>query len=102
LTLEIDAKGSVTGALKRQQGPDVSLVGQADGRAINLVFDLGDGQQIFGVGTGTQDIHTCQGRFRGVFSGPALEDIGIWESCSCEETDAAYCGSDVCGGIPTE
>jgi hypothetical protein len=78
LQLHIDHDGSVTGVLKQAKGPDIDSVGQANGRAINLIFDLGHNQLIYGVGTLQNPIQMCKGSAGGPFVGPAEEDSGSW------------------------
>jgi hypothetical protein len=79
LTLQADASGSVTGVLKQTNGPQVvSIVGQANGRAINLLFDLGKKQLLFGVGTMQNDLRACEGQAGGSLVGPREADSGDW------------------------
>ena len=79
LNLHVDATGSVTGVLKQSKGvPVVSIVGQANGRAINLLFDLGTHGLLFGVGTMQEDLRTCKGHAGGPLVGPADPDSGSW------------------------
>jgi hypothetical protein len=78
LTLQVNQTGSLSGTLKQTSGPDVSVVGQADGRAINLVFNLGQNRLLFGVGTLQQDIHSCAGAAGGPLVGPNGPDSGNW------------------------
>ena len=78
LHLEADATGSVTGTLEQSQGPDVKVVGQVTGRAINLVFDLGNHQLLFGVGTLQHPLAQCKSPAGGSFAGPKAPDIGTW------------------------
>jgi hypothetical protein len=78
LTLEVQPSGSLTGMLILDDGSQVKAVGQTEGRAINLMFDLGNDQQIFGVGTSEYDIRECKGVLGGPFSGPLPGDIGDW------------------------
>jgi hypothetical protein len=78
LQLHIDQDGSVTGVLKQAKGPAINSVGQANGRAINLIFDLGHNQLIYGVGTLQNPIQMCKGSVGGPFVGPAEKDTGSW------------------------
>ena len=78
LTLQVNQSGSLTGTLKQTKGSDVLVVGQANGRAINLIFDLGKSRLLFGVGTLQQDIHTCEGAAGGPLVGPRGADSGNW------------------------
>lgn len=83
LTLSLAPDGSLTGTFTPEKGAAVQVVGQATGRAINLVFDLGKDKTaamkyIFGVGTAVNDLKTCDGRVGGMFVGPQNEDSGYW------------------------
>jgi hypothetical protein len=51
LILQANQAGSLTGMLKQTSEADVAVTGQANGRAINLIFDLGENRLLFGVGT---------------------------------------------------
>ena len=75
LTLQMNKIGSLTGTLKQTNGPDVTVVGQTNGRAINLIFDLGQGRLLFDVGTLQQDI-PCGGAAGGPLVGPRSADSG--------------------------
>ena len=67
LTLHAEATGAVTGTLQQTVGPHVlSVVGQANGRAINLLFDLGSHGVLIGVGTMQEDLRTCKGQAGGL------------------------------------
>jgi hypothetical protein len=95
LTLQIEPSGSFSGALTRAvpnadeletlgvlPAGDIPVVGQVNGHAINLLFDLGEGQYVFGVGTAQSDLNTCDGDIPGRIGGPAVGpgpgDRGDW------------------------
>ncbi len=79
LEMNIEETGSVSGTLIGEDG-EVPVVGQADGRAINLVFDLGDGRKVFGVGAAEEDLRECEGDFGGPLEGPDSGDLGGWRA----------------------
>lgn len=76
--LDVESSGNVSGVLTLADGSQVKAVGQANGRAINLMFDLGNDQKVFGVGTAERDIREGGGMMGGPFSGPAAGDLGDW------------------------
>jgi hypothetical protein len=88
LALAATADGSVRGLLVptataagtpvagKPQG--IRVVGQTQGRAINLLFVVGDGQELYGVGTMEHDLATCDGAMGGPFVGPQPGDAGDW------------------------
>lgn len=78
LALQIESSGALSGALSQQDGSQVPVSGQAQGQAINLVFDLGSEQYIFGVGSLQYDIRECKGAIGGPFTGPQPGDNGDW------------------------
>jgi hypothetical protein len=78
LALEVDATGNLTGALTTSNGTFVQVSGQAIGRSINLVFDLGQDKHIFGVGSLENNMGECQGVGGGPFTGPEPGDSGDW------------------------
>lgn len=78
LSLQVDATGNLTGSLTASDGALVEVTGQAIGRSINLVFNLGQDQRIFGVGSLENDIHGCKGLAGGPFTGPKPGDSGDW------------------------
>ena len=76
--LLVDGSGSISGSLAQSNHTTGSVVGQANGRAINLVFNLAGGRQVFSTGTLVNDIRACQGLMRGPVVGPRQGDIGDW------------------------
>jgi hypothetical protein len=76
--LQIASSGSISGSLAQPNRAPGNVVGQANGRAINLVFSLADGRQVFSTGTLVNDIRVCQGLMRGPVVGPRQGDIGDW------------------------
>ena len=76
--LQIDRSGSISGSLAQRKGAPAKVVGQANGRAINLVFSLADGRNVFSTGTLINDIRACKGLMRGPVVGPRQGDIGDW------------------------
>jgi hypothetical protein len=78
LQVQIDASGHLSGALVRSDGVQVIASGQTIGQAINMLFDLGNDQQLFGVGTLSTDLHMCQGVGGGPLTGPKPGDSGDW------------------------
>jgi hypothetical protein len=59
-------------------GQVIPLTGQANGRAVNLIFRLEGEQYLFGTGTSTEPLYTCSGVLGGGFTGPQLGDSGDW------------------------
>jgi hypothetical protein len=78
LSLRINPAGSLVGALATDDSTSVAITGYAISQSINLVFDLGGGRQIFGVGSLQNDIRECKGLAGGPFTGPEPGDSGDW------------------------
>jgi hypothetical protein len=80
LTLVVDATGGAEGTLVTADDSEFSVVGQINGRSINLAFDLGDDVYIFGLGTAFEPIGAgnCGLALGGPFVGPAPDDTGTW------------------------
>lgn len=78
LTLHRARTGAVTGQFTPARRPVLAVSGQLTGYALNLVFSLGHGQEIFGVGTIGRDPGTKQGVAGGPLVGPQQGDSGAW------------------------
>jgi hypothetical protein len=96
--LVVQADGSVDqGALVTGPGDATSVVGQVDGRAVNLLFTVGDGRYLYGVGVAERSFaegaqQAVDGRMGGPFVGPLVGDTGDWASCCCpSETNNFTC-----------
>lgn len=74
--LEIDQNGSITGQLQLSDGSRAEAFGQTVGRAINLLLQLDDGRQIYGVGTSRSDMRDCSTRM----GGPAVTELADYRS----------------------
>ena len=77
---KVDATGTLYGKLVQEQGGEILAAGQVNGRAVNLVFSLGEDQTVFGVGTAKAKVtnDTCGLELGGPFVGPAPADSGDW------------------------
>lgn len=80
LDFKVDGAGVLYGKLMQKDGGELLVAGQVEGRAVHLVFDLGDEQNVFGVGTAKAQItnDTCGLALGGPFVGPAAGDSGDW------------------------
>jgi len=79
--MTVEGSGAVVGALTLESGDIVPFVGQAQGRAISLAFDLGEEREVFGVGAAEQPLHEeCEGEFGGPFTGPQSGSLGDWRA----------------------
>lgn len=74
----LDHSGEVSGVVVTGDGREIPTSGQANGRAINLTFQLDEQQYLFGVGSAENPINTCTGYWGGSFTGPASGDSGDW------------------------
>lgn len=78
LSLQIQPSGSISGVLATDDNLNVLVTGYAINQAINMVFDLSNGQYIFGVGSLQHNIQECKGVAGGPFTGPEPGDNGDW------------------------
>lgn len=109
LGLGIRPDGSVeNGALAQPEGETLSVVGQVNGRAVNLMITVADGRYAFGVGTSELDfreacragvesgMYSAVGQMGGPFVGPQTGDSGDWLVCCCPSDANNY----DCGELP--
>ena len=66
------------GSLILESGLEIATSGQVQGHMVHLVFDLGEGNQIYAVGTSQNPYIACQGSAGGQISGPQPGDSGDW------------------------
>jgi hypothetical protein len=79
LSFTPDQTGAIAqGQLQLQDGTMIPVVGQRNGRALNLRLSLENQQVVVAVGTAEQDLATCQGAVDGLLTGPQLGDLGDW------------------------
>lgn len=78
LYFTLDHSGALSGAVANNDGTAIPVVGQANGRAINLTFQVGEQKFLFGVGAAEQPIYQCSGYWGGGFTGPEPGDSGDW------------------------
>jgi hypothetical protein len=106
LTVEIDEHGSLSGSLisnsllATEEDP-IAVVGQVNGRAINLALQLQKsesettaGQALLGTGTAAFPISSatqCGGAMGGTFAGPNAGDIGDWLVCIGIRVGDSFC-----------
>ena len=100
LIVKVEDDGSLAGDLIPHGAAPISVVGQATGRAVNLMFTVADGQYVFGVGTAEQPLvgAECGGTMGGPFVGPQAGDAGDWLTCNCELNPSCY----LCDNPPPE
>src|SRR5918996_3085056 len=71
------------GRLLLDGGPEVPVVGQATGRALNLRADLQavqEGLALVLVGTAEEPVSRCTGAVDGMLTGPLPGDLGDWHA----------------------
>ncbi|MCA9859299.1 MAG: hypothetical protein KC438_06225, partial [Thermomicrobiales bacterium] len=79
LEITIAEDGGIdSGSFTPVGGVSVPVVGEVDGRALDLRVMFPTGQHLVLSGTGENDIETCSGALSGVFGGPELGDTGSW------------------------
>jgi hypothetical protein len=83
LVIDIGDDGAIdTGSLTLTGQAQSSVVGQANGRAIDLLVSLSDGTTLSLTGVGTSDISSCQASILGPLANPDTGQIGTWQANS--------------------
>ena len=84
LDFTLDPDGAIdAGRFLLDDGPEVPVVGQATGRAINLRADLRvfqEGLVLVLLGTAQEPLSRCRGAVDGLLTGPAIGDLGDWHA----------------------
>ena len=78
IMLQADATGALKGVWTLADQTTVTIVGQATGRAINLLLTLPDGRVVFGVGTADRAWGDRVSIIGGVGTGPEPGDMADW------------------------
>jgi hypothetical protein len=81
LNLAVEPDGRVDqGRFSLVDGTALPVVGQIQGRSLGLLFELGEGRNLYGVGSAAAGIEEQFGdSLGGPFAGPNPGDIGDWE-----------------------
>lgn len=86
LSLEIGEDGAIdSGIFTTLDGAVYPLVGEAEGRALDLRISLGNGLVLTLTGTAENDFAICQGAAAGSFGGPEMGNMGTWITVSGAE-----------------
>jgi len=81
LSFALAADGSIDqGSWRLASGPELPVVGEADGRAITLRVQAGIAQTLVLVGAGAQRLDRCTGAVDGLLTGPQAGDLGDWHA----------------------
>jgi hypothetical protein len=78
LKLDVDPAGAISGSWRLVDQSIVQVVGQATGRAVNLMLMLSDGRRVFGVGTADFPLGGGSTIIGGVGTGPNEGDSADW------------------------
>jgi len=94
---KVDKEGVLYGKLMQENGGEIMAAGQVIGRAVHLVFDLGEDQTVFGVGTAKVRItnDTCGLELGGPFVGPQPGDSGDWLAKRLGGNPSSTIGCDI-------
>lgn len=81
LTLAIGQDGAIdSGTLELSDGTTQPVVGQANGRSIRLRIGSGPDAVMTFIGSAMTPLDQCAGPVTGAFTGPGLENIGVWSA----------------------
>jgi hypothetical protein len=79
LTIAIGQDGAIdTGTVQFTDGTSSPVVGQATGRSIRLRVGSDPSTAMTFVGSGVNPVDQCTGDFSGAFSGPGVQNVGVW------------------------
>jgi hypothetical protein len=83
LAIDIGDGGAIdTGSLTLTGQAQASVVGQATGRAIDLLVSLSDGTTLSLTGVGGSDISSCNASILGSLANPDTGQIGTWQTAA--------------------
>lgn len=92
LTLTIGAGGDTTGVLVGATGQQTRMVGQVLGRSLTVLFALGGGRFLSGLGTADSPIAGCAFTVLfGPFVGPRPDDSGTWDYRCSKQAPTVSC-----------
>jgi hypothetical protein len=81
LTIAIGPDGAIdSGRLAVEGGPELPVVGQANGRALNLRVEVAPDQTVVLLGTAARPLDQCTGDVDGLLTGPRVGDLGDWHA----------------------
>jgi len=85
LSLTVGADGAIdAGSLVLDDGTSLPVVGQAIGRSIRLRAG-GDSATVFTfTGSGENPVDQCSGNITGAFSGPGVQNLGVWSATASQ------------------
>jgi hypothetical protein len=79
LSISIGQDGAIdSGSVQFDDGTTAPVVGQVTGRSIRLRIGSDPAQVITFVGSGVFPVDQCTGDFGGAFSGPGVQNVGVW------------------------
>lgn len=85
LSLTIGADGSIdTGTLQLGDGTSLPVVGQVTGRSIRLRAGSDPATVFTLTGSGEQPVDQCAGALSGAFSGPGVQNLGVWSATASQ------------------
>jgi hypothetical protein len=103
LQVTIDPDGSINeGSFINEDGDEFDLVGQVNGRAVNLRIDLGEDGFLSLNGTAQRDFDLCRGEAEGTFGGPEPKDLGTWIITRQKPDDNGGDGTETPVATPTQ
>lgn len=81
LSLTIGPDGAISsGTLQLTDGTTVPVVGQATGRSIRLRIGSDPASVVTFTGSAVSPLDQCTGDLAGAFTGPGLQNIGVWSA----------------------
>jgi hypothetical protein len=81
LSFPLSPDGAIdNGRLRLEGGAEFPVVGQVNGRALNVRVEFAADQSVVLVGTAAQRLDQCAGDVDGLLTGPRIGDLGDWHA----------------------
>ena len=104
ISFALDPDGAIAeGRFLLDGGPELPVVGQATGRALNLRADFAaiqEGLALVLVGTAQEPLSRCTGPLDGLLTGPLPGDLGDWHATAVTGTGSGTSAADA-NRVPT-
>jgi hypothetical protein len=85
LSLTIGTDGAIdSGTLQLDDGTSLPVVGQATGRSIRLRAGSDPATVFTFTGSGEMAVDQCSGNLSGAFSGPGVQNLGVWGATAAQ------------------
>ncbi len=92
IELIVDSDGLASGSFTPSGGAALTVAGSVGGRALDIQIVLADQSRLSVSGVSGDFIDRCTGPMGGIFAGPELGDVGVWQAGKAGQTTGAVVG----------